>query len=213
MKKLSIFICLFMSFNIVLNAECDYKMQKELNTLASHVDYNYEYDEESDSFNLIIYNIGQNLKIDYNDFVYNDEGDILIKTIKGGESLKISVLATDNDCEGNKIRILNIRIPFVNPYYNTKDCLLHPDVKVCGVKYLDYELSEKAFQNLIDKDNSIDKQIEKTNEETIKEETTLLDKIYDILNQIYIPVLLVIISSTITYMIFKPIYRKIKHGL
>ena len=90
---------------------------------------------------------------------------------------------------------------------------MHQSLNVCSSRFLDYKLSEEAFNTLINRDNS-----KKENEgidykAQVEASETFFDRLYSVLSKIYIPVLLVIASSVVTYMVFKPLYRKIKHGL
>ena len=213
MKKLSIFICLFFSFNLFLDAACDYKTKKELNTLASYVDYSYDYDAASNSFDVTVYNLSDNLTISSSALITRKENEIVIKDLQEGSTIKLNIIATNNDCEGNQIRILTINIPYLNPYYDTSECLMHQSLNVCSSRFLDYKLSEEAFNTLINRDNSKKENEGIDDEAQVEASETFFDRLYSVLSKLYIPVLLVIASSVVTYMVFKPLYRKIKHGL
>ena len=208
MKKIILTILLFISFTNILNASCTYKEKREINTLASYVNYDYNY--ENNRFNVTIYNLKDNLVVNYNGALSKTNDESIIENIKEGASLKINILAGEGTCEGETLRTITINIPYVNPYYNSDECKGRNDLTVCTSRFLDYKISESTFNSLINKRVVSEDIIEEKVEEV---EKTFVDKVMELFEQIYIPVILVIISSTITYIVLKPIYRKIKHGL
>lgn len=208
MKKI-IFIIIMMFAGIYsLNASCTYSEKRELNALSSYVNYDYDYNDNSFSVN--IYNLKNNLIANYNGTLAKDNYESRIIGLTEGESLKVSITAGEGTCEGEALRVITINIPYLNPYYGSEECEGKEDLNVCSSKFLDYRLSESTFNSLVNK--RVVTQI-KDEEEAEEEVVTLLDRVMEIVEKAYIPLILVIISSIITYMILKPIYRKIKHGL
>ena len=89
-------------------------------------------------------------------------------------------------------------------------------LNVCSNKFLDYQISNKTFNSLINKD-ILDKEDKKDEEgkteEVIQKEDSVFVKSVKFLQEIYIPLIVVIITSLITFGICSVIYRKMKHGI
>ena len=211
MKKMMAFMLGFFMFSISLNASCNYSDIKERNALASYVDYNIEFNESNQKFNIVIYNLKDSLKVNYNGNILNTiNGESKIDNIDGGTSIKVNIVSED-DCYGKTFRIININVPYINNFYNRSECKGHEELKVCSSKYLDYELSENAFINLINKEVKKINKKENINDDLVKE--TFFEKIMNFFKKVYVPFILVIMGSLLSSLIFNPIYRKTKHGI
>ncbi len=213
MKKLIVVITFLFIGITYLNAEeinCSYSKKKELNTLSMYVEASYEY-KGNNLFDLKISNLTEELNIE------SDKGSIngnIISSLEEGTKIKLTVLATNNACAGETLRIINVTIPYVNPYYGSNKCIGNENLNVCSNEFLEYKLSETTFNNLIQKANEDNTKVEEpTTDGVQKENKTFFEKVYDAIKRIYIPVGLVVGSSLLTLLIFRPIYRKIKHGL
>lgn len=214
MKKLSIFICLFFCFSIYLNAECTYKDQRQLITLAGYVTTDYVFDDNSGLFSLTFENLTDRMKVVYIEEYESVDGLSTINNLHQGENVKVEIRVKDDDeCSNYTLRNVNINLPYLNKYYGREECEKKQELKVCNSKFLDYQLSEEQFENLINQveeekivfpDNIIIEEAEKL---------TFFESIVRFIKKIYIPVGLVILSGGITFLIFNLLYRRIKHGL
>ena len=211
MKKVIFFIILLFSSNILLKAECTYKDQVEYNTLSSFVNYNYEFNEESQTFNLTIYNLGEQLFARYNSVLDRNSGESKIYNVNPGTQMQVEIIASEGDCYLYVLRTLYISIPYINRYYNSSKCEGHEELNICNSKFLDYQLTENTFNSLINKATLNEE--DKPQEEIIEQEKTFFEKALDLIKEIYIPVILVAVSSLITYLVLSSYYRKIKHGI
>lgn len=220
MKKLFLIVFILFSYVNIYNAECNYTELKNLNALASHVDYSYEYDENTGKFNITIINIPNELYVvvDTQNY-YPKDNTIIINGLNMGSELSIDIYSSENaECVTQYLRALKIKIPYLNKYYDSKECLANKNLEVCNNKFLNYELTDKTFKELINKnfEETINKK-EPTITIEEDEKTTLWDKITKIAKKYGIQTLLILSSCLITYLIcniiYKIIYRKTKHGL
>lgn len=212
MKKLSFLLVLFFFSAISLKAECTYKDIKELNTLASYVYTDYVYNEDG-TFSLTYYNLNDRMAINYKNKYNVNNGTVTINNLEGGSQVTSIVEIKYGDvCYGEKLRTIITNIPYLNQFYNRSECKDHMDLNVCSSRFLDYKLTESTFQSLITKSMEFKKEV-KIEEITVQEGKTFLNKVLDIIKEYYIPVILVLISSALTYTIFSSIFRKIKHGI
>ena len=218
MKKILLFSFLFFSNILFLSAECSYKELKELSTLASYIDTHYVYNEKSDKFDLTILNIPRELFITSGQDTFSSNGEeIVIKDLAPGTQFKGTVVSSSgNNCSGENLRTLTVNIPYKNTYYGDARCKGHENLDVCSNKFLDYQISNKTFNSLINKD-ILDKEDKKDEEgkteEVIQKEDSVFVKSVKFLQEIYIPLIVVIITSLITFGICSVIYRKMKHGI
>lgn len=213
MKRIIVLITFLFIGVTYLNADeitCSYSKKKELNTLSMFVETSYEY-KGNNLFDLKISNLTEELKIESDKGVIDNN---IISSLEEGTKIKLTILAVNNVCEGETLRIINVTIPYVNPYYGSNKCIGNENLNVCSNEFLEYKLSETTFNNLIQKANEDNSKVEEpTTDEIQKENKTFFEKVYEVIKKIYIPVGLVVGSSLLTLLIFRPIYRKIKHGL
>lgn len=213
MKKILFIVFSLVIFLPFLNAECTYKDRKDLNILGSYITYHYEYDESTNTFNLTINNLTEDMKAYYKEDYYPNNGQVIISGLIEGESVSAQIRGTDSSlCAGEAIRTIIVNMPYKNDYYNRSECA-GKTLNVCTSKFLDYKMSETQFKNLINK------KIEEVHDFNFEEETKKItveksfwEKVIDILKELYIPIILIIVSSLITYLIFNKIYLKVKHG-
>lgn len=213
MKKICFFAILVLSFVNVIEASCTYTNKKELNSLSSYIEYDYSY-SGSYKFSVNVNNLTNDMYLEYNSNRYNvNNGKVNINDITEGTTMKIKVIVSENHvCNGTELRVITINVPYVNRFYNDPRCEGHEDLNVCSNEFLNYKLSEYTFRNLIEGNNIVEE------EEIIEEiptevELNFFDKVVNVVKKIYIPVILVVGTSLITYLIFSTIYRKVKHGL
>lgn len=207
MKKV-LFLCLFMFFPYILDAECDYKTEKNITTLSLYVDYSYEYNEGSGLFDITVYNLQNLFAVSYNGNSYiPTDNKVLINNINPGNSIILNIFNTGNSqCTGKQYRIINITVPYINPYYNSKQCENYKEFAVCYSRFLNFDISETTFKNAI-----TEKQ--KNNNSTIEEEVNSFDNVFKFITKYYIKFILVIVTTLISFVIYKNKYRKKRHGI
>lgn len=214
MKKIVLLIIMIFSFNIVLNAECDYTEKVNLITLSSYVDYDYEYMTDN-TFKLTFYNVTPEMKLIYNNIEYASVSNTVeLSSLIEGKSMKVSIKGSDaSECADLDLRVINLTIPYVNPFYGSNRCIGHENLNVCSNKFLQYKITENEFLRLIDKSENDNKKDDATDDAPVIVEKTFFEKVADFAKKAWIPVVLVIVTSAITFGIFSTIYRKVKHGL
>ena len=214
MKKIVMLIIMIFSFNMILDAECDYTEKVNLITLSSYVDYNYEYMSDN-TFKLTFYNVTPEMKLIYNNIEYAPANEsVELNSLEEGKSMKVSIKGSDtSECAMLDLRVINLTIPYVNPFYGSNRCIGHESLNVCSNKFLQYKITESEFLRLIDKSESDNKPDDVTDDKPVVKELTFFEKVVDFVKKAWIPVVLVIVTSGITFGIFSTIYRKVKHGI
>lgn len=211
MKKVLFTIITFLVFTTFVNAECTYTNKKDYNTLASYVDYVYDYNFSNDTFKVTIYNMVDDFSVDTTASYHYERKDIVIDNVKSGSTVKVTIVVSSDPCMGEKLRVLNVKVPYINSFYGSSSCQGYENLSVCSSKFLDYQINESNFYSIINS-SKIDHN-KKEEEKKEEPEVSLLEKAVEFLMNIYIPVIVVIISSLITFLILRPIYRKIEHGI
>ncbi len=212
MKKVILIVSVFLIGMMSLNAECDYKKQKEYNILSSQVAYKIDYVENEGTFNVTFYNLTDNLAISYqSNKYYPSNNETVVTRLAEGSQVSANVITTDASCINSNLRSIRISIPYVNTYYKSEECIGHEELNVCSSKFLDYKITKSTFYNLISKQESIQNGNKKEEEEIKKE--TLAEKVIELLTEIYLPIIIVLLSSVISFLIFSSIYKKAKYGL
>lgn len=214
MKKILMLIVMIFGFDMILDAECDYTEKVNLITLSSYVDYNYEYMSDN-TFKLTFYNVTPEMKLIYNNIEYTPANEsVELNSLEEGKSMKVSIKGSDtSECAMLDLRVINLTIPYVNPFYGSNRCIGHESLNVCSNKFLQYKITESEFLRLIDKSENDNKPDDVTDDKPVVKELTFFEKVVNFAKKAWIPVVLVIVTSGITFGIFSTIYRKVKHGL
>lgn len=211
MKKI-IFIILLLPVVVFAEAsdECTYSDQVTLQSLAVHVNYAYEFNEDNETFSLIFNNVVDDIIIVYSniDISTNDNNQVIIKNIKPGTSFTASIKGSyTNACTNVSLRTIRINVPYVNPYYNTNACIGYEEVSVCKSKFFDYEITASIFKNTIE---TYLKGLEEKNEQPADE--TIIDNVTNFFKNYGIQIALVLVSVIPTIIIGNIMLRKAKHG-
>ncbi len=210
MKKIIFFtICLFL-FMDVTYASCTYAEEKMLNTIASYVDYTYDFNESTKSFDLTIYNVNEYLAVrrEANKLDVKEE-QILINGLQEGERISLNIISGKSYlCTTKELRVISITMPYINTFYGNEKCITHMNNKVCYSKYLDYKLTKNAFESAlnpltIERENNI---IDNTNIFNI-------DTIIEFIKNYWIGMMVSILTIIISVLVWSSIYRKIKHKI
>lgn len=210
-KLLLILLCII---PIYVNAECSYSEKYELNALSSYIDYTYEYDENTELFNLKIININEKMELRYeNNILKPNNGTVTIEKIEPGSNIKIGVYSTvENDCYNEYLRVIYISVPYFNRFYGSILCKGYEELNVCNSKFLDYQISNKNFITILNKyEFTLDNKEDII--EPVPEENKWYSSIIDFLQKYFFKILTSIISSIFSLSIFNIVYRKVKHKL
>ena len=214
MKKIVLFLVIFLSGNLILNAECTLKREKELNILANYVNYIYEYNESTGKFDITFNNFLDGFTLAYDNKVYVPSGgSLVISNLDLGARFNADIVINMEGCILGSVRNINIRLPFKNKYYNSSLCNGHEDLNVCSYRFLEYNLSETTFFGLLENDNKNNKDDKEEDIENPPIKDNLIDVAVNQVKKYYIPVIVLIVSSGIMISIYSVIIRKIKHGL
>ncbi len=220
MKKLLIgFFCFLGMVNVLSADECDYKDIKDLNVLAAYVDTTYDYNESTQKFDLHILNVPDELYVRVNSKEYNpSNNEIVVSGFSYGEQATIVVYGSSNSkCYREELRTINYTFPYLNYYYEKPICEGHETLDVCKYRFLPYEIDYDTLISLLQKDidrlSKEEEEKEKLEAQEKEENKSFFEQIVAVGSSLSIPVILVILSSGVTFLIGNIIERKIKHGL
>ena len=93
MKRIVLILIIGFSFMSSLKAECPYSDVVKYNELANYIESNYKYNRETNKFDLVFYNVDNNLEIGEKNNTYkpnNNEVVILEKMNMFGRKLLIT---------------------------------------------------------------------------------------------------------------------------
>ncbi len=217
MKKLLIVGISFLTCISVVKADCDYARLIDLNTQASHVNYSYSFNEDSKLFDVTLINITNSLKLIYNGKTYSKSNNsVVLKGMEEGKYITIEIDSNDSLCPHEVLRFIYVAIPYINIYYNTKDCENYKNLTVCSSRFLNYKLTYSNLKNILneyDKSKNVPNEEEKEEESDNTQTENVLTVIYDVAKKYWIEASLVIGSSLITYLLGNLIYKRVKYKL
>lgn len=130
---------------------CNATEKVELNTLSSYVTVDFEFNEETELFNLVLENISPYLSFEFNGvtYMYSNKG-IVISNISEGTNVNINVIASEySNCYKENINTIRYEIPYINRFMNTKECKNNPRAEICNTKFLNYKMTYAMFQKLL----------------------------------------------------------------
>lgn len=202
MKKY-IFILLLLIIVCVpfkIKAECSYENKTELNELASHIDYSYDYVDLTKTYNVTFNNVVSQLTLNYNGLSYNSNGNkvIINEIVNTGEN-KVSVIGSNSSkCPNEPILELYLKLPIYNEFSQRSECKEYPEFKYCD-KFLDTEIDENDFISSledyifkVEKDKFLSNYKVKDKEEgSLLSSLTTKDKIFIIIDILLLIVLII----------------------
>ncbi len=215
MKKIILFIISFILLMPFIKADCTYKEMTELSKLANYVESNYEFSETNFNFTLKFTNVPKELYvlIDNEKYYSGVDNTLEIKNIDFGRNLKVTINGSKySECFDESYRTINIQIPYYNHFYGNDMCIGHESLDVCSYRFLPYDIDMNTFNRLILK-NSQSESVEEEEEEEVVENKEEKITFKEIGVDYIIPVLLVLLSGGVTFLIGKIIYSKQKHGI
>lgn len=215
MKKILFTFLLCFTGILIMKAECSYKELKELNAFASHVETSYKYNEETGLFDLTVTNLGDKAYVSDQEGTYFEpsNGEAFIDKIMLGQTYKINIYSNNNtNCPRELLRVIYVRIPYKNPYYMNSGCVGHENLSVCNSQFLDYQLSWETFLGLLKRDTKTE--VKNSDNTDIKDDkVSFWEKTINFLSEIYIKVILVVVTTILSISVYSIILRKVKHGL
>ena len=175
MKKIIVIIILSFAFvNAHADETCNRKELNRLKSLAKEITYSYEFNEKenqdgtiSGDFTVILDNVSEETKpviiyslyeMKYDAFIADKNGRAQLPAKAGeegfppGRIVKITVKAyVKGGCMGEDLYVKNIKLPYINPYYNTNSCQLYPKFKYCTNKLTNLSITEKRFNSELER--------------------------------------------------------------
>lgn len=213
MKKIFLVLLIVISCSFVSAKECDYKLHQQYASYAGNITYDNNYSISSKKFTVNIYNIIDDLYIEYHGQKYkgNSEDVVTIEGIDEGDKIEAYVYA-DDGCT-SYIKAIFITEPYYNIYLNNEICNGYENKIVqCTSKFLSYnpdlELIKTAIHNY---ENEIVQENPEVEEPSLFQQ--IIDAIYDFTIHWGIKIALVVLSVVFTFIICNNKFNKIKHGV
>ncbi len=216
MKRILLVVTIFLIFMTKLNAECTYSDIVDLNTLASHINYTYEYNETNNSFDIIFYNVVKKLKFEYLNDTYEPMNDkILIQDVTEGTTVYVDVYSSKNtNCNNKLLRTIKFTLPYENIFYGTYYCEDYMALEICNTRFLNYQITYELFDGITKKYDEAKEEKEDTPKEEIPvQEESIIDNIFNFFKEYWLEGTVAIGSCLITFIIGNIVYNKIKYKI
>lgn len=185
MRKKIILLLLLILFPISCKAyACSYNDKAALRKYASAVTTSYNYVEENDDvkFSVTLTNLRDDLYIidttTGSTYYYNGSPEITLDGYEPGSKLKFEVYTTRSECFETYLAIKYVNLPFYNKYY--KDPLCEGKTNSLCMKWQKVTLSYDEFTK------ALKEKEEEQQEEIIKNEETIFDKIFAFIFDYYL---------------------------
>lgn len=222
MKK-KIILVLFLVMPILVNAKntnstsnCDYSIFIEYQKAAMNIEYETSYSVKDKTFSIKFYNIMKGIYLNHDNTIYStsesEKNEVVVNGLSEGQTIKFAVNSSaDNTNCNSSLRILQVTLPFYNTFYGTAKCGEYKNkLTICSSKFLDYKPTEELLDSMIDNYNNTIPTVTPDDPEVNR---TFLDDILDFTVQWGIQILLIVVSSVVTILLFNGKLRKIKHGI
>lgn len=202
---LLVFIVLLI-FPIFAKADCNYDEQNKLNVLASNVNYTYKYKSDISIFDIVLYNVKDELYVKLNgDNYYPTNEQITIKNIDSDDIDGIGIYASNKtNCKGQQLLNLEVILPYYNIYSESNYCKRTDDDSYCSRFIPKLSIAENiAKKDAIENKEQIDKELEKylnekrKNKNIIKNIVVRVNNIFEKGNIILALIILILISLII----------------
>lgn len=192
------FLIFIMLFLFILpgkvNALCSDAEIIRLQNIAKNVQYSYEYDYNKNKFIIIFNNLSKEIVLEdvSNKKRYNTNDEIKINDVNSGMH-RYSIYAENKKCTNELLISKYITLPYYNVYYNLEFCKGIEEYSYCN-KWLNNQISYDVWYSKVSeyKESKNDKKINKIEKETI------IDKITNLIANIYINYYYIILPVIIT---------------
>ena len=190
MKKILLFLLMF---PLTVHAFCSNQEISRYKSLSSNVDTYYDYNESENKFNITVYNLSNELRIqnknDNSSYNTNERiGQINISNQNPGSTITLGIYPNNDNCKDYRIRTIYVYLPYYNPYYKDELCKNNNNI-LCS-KWAN--TTGYTYEQFVEQVKETQKTIE---EEQKPEEAARKYGFFDFLGDFYIPILLVIIVS------------------
>ena len=208
-KKVILILLLMIPF--VVNAECDKAKHQDYVKLASNITYDNSYSKSAGTFSITVFNVlnGMYIKYDGKEYKPNSSNEVIIKNIAGGTYVSLEVYANDG-C--GILKRINKSEPYFNKYYGSDDCVGYEDkLTMCAHQFTSSEVTKKLLDRAIYNYNNKIKNEPK--EKETEADNTFYTKVMDFLMNWGIKIVLLVVTTVLTWAICSDKFRKIKHGI
>ena len=211
MKKIIIIVLLMIPFWV--NAkECDKAKHDNFVKLSSGITYDNNYSKASNSYTITIYNVLDEMYVEYDGKKYTPSSNntIVISKILPGTRLSISIFGDDN-C--NPIKTLIVNEPYYNKYYGSDICKKYKGkLLMCSSQFTSVEVTKSLLeQSIYNYEHNINQKTDK--DKNIEKEESFFGKVTTFMIEWGIKILLSVLSTISSIVLFSGKYRKIKHGI
>ena len=146
MKRIKVILFVFsllMLMPNIVSAGCDQNEKSRLQTLASNLNFTYNYTEinQNNTFNELKFSITiANIQSEFyivdqtnkKIFYYNNKNEVVINNYNPGSTIEFIVYASSDSCRGERIITNYVTLPPYNPFYKDSVCEGVTDYKLCN---------------------------------------------------------------------------------
>lgn len=209
MKGKILIFSLLMFIPNVIKAECGYNEKVRLQSLASNLDFTYNYKEVQNGqfykadFSITITNLHPELYIDDNsrgETYYYSGKEVTINNYNAGSTIGFEIYANSGSCKGSYLLTNYVTLPPYNSFYKDPICNDVTDFKLCN-RWNRVTLSYDEFVNTVKRYKEQKKQEEEI--PNIKEDEDLALKIIVFLSKYSLYIfggIIIICSGLIFYL-------------
>jgi hypothetical protein len=210
MKK--ILLVLIVLFPVFANAKCDTNKNSEyIKTIAPQITYDNQFDHNTKLYTFTIYNVPNGFYVVWNNrkFTPDSDGKVVFRNVKQGTNISISIYAS-SECEA--IKYIGKTEDYLNPFYNSVDCLGYEDkITYCAYEFTSSIVTKETIETAkYYYDHSYTQEPDSGEKE---EELSFLDLLKLYISKWWVKVTLSVVTTIICISIYSVKYRKIKHGI
>ena len=193
MNRNKIILFIFLLIPICVKAKCSNEEITRYKTLSSNIENYFDYNEQTNKFNITLYNLSNELrvvnKLDESNYETGEKfGETNIGNLAPGQTIKIAIYPKNNNCNDYRVRTIYINLPYYNKYY--KESICNNNSSFLCSKWVN--TSNYSYEQF---DQELKQEKKEEVEEQEPEKEMKRYGFFDFLADYYIPILLVIIIS------------------
>lgn len=212
MKKLILFLFVFLIFSIKVNAQCT---SEELNSLmkeVGQVTINYTYNEKTNKFKIDVEGLSSNIYVNViNEGIirWDVKEESSISNLLPGKTYILEFISgVSSSCFSKNLTSKSITLPFYNQYYSDELCKGHETYELCK-KFVYYKVT--SYDEFKIRLNNYIKGLKKEEiiiEEPIEKQPEIVLEILKFLEKYYLYITLPIIIVGLTVIILIKIKKR-----
>lgn len=213
MKKVFIVILFLLVCPLTINAAtCDAKKHSEYSDFSTYIKQDKSFSVSSRKYKVTLYNVVNGLYIKFDDKEYkpDSESKVVINDVPEGTN-KLARVYGDDGCSTSVGTVL-INTPFYNEHYDSYLCQGYEDkIVYCSSQFTTVRVTEELIKTAINDYNMTIKHSDKKEEE--RKPVTFVDKLIEMAESWGIKLVLALLTSFATAVLFNRKFKKLQHGI